>query len=55
MFEGFEKCNRNENLLCLFNKDLDYHLHHLENKTISDLTPFNLTLTAFGAECAGLK
>lgn len=46
IFEGFVKCNRNSNVSCVYNKDLDLHLYTEFKfvKTIEDLVKYNLTL-----------
>lgn len=56
IFEGFVKCNRNELVNCLYNEDLDLHLdaNFKHEKTIEDLTPYNITLTQKIAKEFGL-
>ena len=47
-FEGFVKCNRNENVNCLYNEELDLHIgaEFKHYQTIENLVDYNLTLTA---------
>lgn len=47
LFEGFEKCDRNLSVNCVYNKKLDLHIDadFKFEKTIEDLVKHNLTIT----------
>ena len=45
LFEGFEVCNRQDELICLVCKNEHFTIKSLLKETIEDLVQYNLTLT----------
>lgn len=56
IFEGFDKCDRNEFVNCIYNKDLDIHIDadFKHYKTIEDLITYNLDIKESLAQELGL-